>query len=66
MTQDDPTVEEIRRRGLDALARELGPAGLIRFLQLFESGEGDYTKDRHKWLGGRSIDEIVDDVRQRN
>jgi hypothetical protein len=27
-------MEEIRRMGLDALARELGPVGMVRFLPL--------------------------------
>ena len=31
---------------MEALARELGPVGTIRFLQLFENGVGDYTKER--------------------
>jgi hypothetical protein len=37
------TVEEIRRRGLEALRRELGRAGMIRFMQQFEAGSGDYA-----------------------
>jgi hypothetical protein len=39
-------MEGIRRQGLEALARELGPVGMVRFLQLFENGSGDYVKDR--------------------
>lgn len=31
---------------MEALARELGPVGTVRFLQLFENGVGDYTADR--------------------
>ena len=42
------TMEEIRRQGLEALARELGPVGMVRFLQLFENGSGDYVKERHE------------------
>ncbi len=41
-------MEEIRRQGMEALARELGPVGMARFLQLFENGSGDYVKDRHE------------------
>ncbi|MGE0378393.1 MAG: hypothetical protein AB7I48_06675 [Planctomycetaceae bacterium] len=44
------TLDEIRCRGIEALARELGPVGMIRFLQQFETGSGDYTRDRDQWL----------------
>ncbi len=44
------TLEEIRRQGIEALARELGPVGMIRFLQQFETGKGDYSAERHQWL----------------
>ena len=42
------TMEEIRRQGLEALARELGPVGMARFLQLFENGSGDYVQERQE------------------
>lgn len=35
---------EIRKKGLEALNNALGLIGMIRFLQQFESGSGDYTK----------------------
>ena len=54
-----PTLIEIQRRGLEALSRELGPEELIRFFQLYEMGEGDYTRDRHKWLDSYSIEDIA-------
>ena len=50
---------EIQRRGLDALARELGPDGLIRFFQSYGLGSGDYTQERHKWLKDESIEGIA-------
>ena len=42
------TMEDIRRQGLKALARELGPVGMARFFQLFENGSGDYVQERHE------------------
>ncbi len=44
------TQEEIRKQGIAALAQQLGPVGMIRFLQQFESGHGDYSVERHQWL----------------
>ena len=40
------TLDQIRIEGLKALERHLGPEGMIRFLQQFETGRGDYTKER--------------------
>ena len=54
--------QEIRRKGLEALAEALGPVGMIRFLQQFDLGTGDYTKDRAKWLDDLTIDEIMDQL----
>jgi hypothetical protein len=44
------TSEEIRKEGIKALERHLGPDGMIRFLQQFDRGSGDYTKKRQAWL----------------
>jgi hypothetical protein len=52
------TGEEIRLRGLAALRRELGRAGLVRFLQHFETGSADYTRQREKLLASLSIKEL--------
>lgn len=52
------TLDEIRQKGLDALRRELGPAGMIRFLQQFETGSGNYAKTRQTWVDEISFDQI--------
>lgn len=44
--------------GFEVLLRELGPVGTIRFIQQYEPGRGNYTRDRHKWLPKKSIKEI--------
>ena len=54
----------IRRAGLEALARELGPVGLVRFLQQFEPGRGDYTADRQQWLPAGDVKSIAAEVRR--
>jgi hypothetical protein len=58
MTTTYLTLSEIRTIGFEALLRELGPAGTIRFLQQYETGRGDYTRDRRKWLPKKSVREI--------
>ena len=39
---------EVRRAGISALNEALGPAGMTIFLQQFESGTGDYTKEKYE------------------
>ena len=53
---------EIRTIGFEALLRELGPAGAIRFIQQYETGQGDYTRDRKKLLPKKSIREIGTEI----
>ena len=62
MTVIDP--KELRKKGLDALAKALGPVGMVRFLQQFETGTGDYTKEREKWLKGLNIERITKDIKK--
>lgn len=52
------TLNEIRTIGFEALLRELGPVGAVRFIQQYESGRGNYTRDRQKWLPKKSVREI--------
>ena len=56
------TPKEIRRAGLDALLKNLGVVGMIRFLQDMDIGHGDYTKERHKWLGAPDLNEIEAEI----
>lgn len=55
---------ELRSRGFEALVRELGVANAIRFLHLHGTGAGDYTKDREKWLGGLTIEQIEKEIQE--
>jgi hypothetical protein len=52
------TPEEIRSKGLAVLKRELGVAGMIRFLQQFDRGSGDWAKERHKWTDQFTMDDL--------
>ena len=56
------TLEQVRLTGLQALSRDLGPVGLVRFLQQFEMGYGDYTTERHGWLRDRTVRDIAQEI----
>ena len=50
---------ELRRRGLEILVRELGYLDAMRFLHQYETGQGDYTRERHQLLPPWTTEEIV-------
>ena len=52
------TDQEFDSHALDILARELGPGGYARFVRMHRSGTGDYTRDRHQWLDGITLEDI--------
>lgn len=52
------TLDQIRRVGLTALRARLGRAGMIRFLQQFETGEGDYAAQRREWVDRATLAEL--------
>jgi hypothetical protein len=58
------SLSEIRAAGLAALTRELGPVGMARFLQQFETGRGDYSREREIWLGGETVETLADKIKQ--
>ena len=55
----------IRKLGIEALSKALGPVGMARFLQQYETGVGDYTKDRDLWLKGEDIESVVSEIKKR-
>jgi len=59
------TLEQIRLAGLRALSRDLGPVGLVRFLQQFETGHGDYTTERQSWLGEPTVQYLAEQIERR-
>ncbi len=65
MNAQTMSLEQIRVAGMEALARELGIVGMIRFMQQFETGHGDYSKDRHKWLENQDLDAIVKRIEEK-
>ena len=57
------SAEAIRIAGLKALEKELGAIGMVRFLQQFELGEGDYTKEREELLKEyNDINKIINEI----
>ena len=53
---------EIRIVGFEALLRELGHAGAIRFIQQYETRQGDYTRNHKKLLPKKPVREIGKEI----
>jgi hypothetical protein len=58
------TQNEIIEQGYQALVDSLGVVDAIRFIQHFSPGEGNYTEERHQWLKQKSLDDVLNDIRQ--
>jgi hypothetical protein len=58
------TLEEIRRAGVEALRRELGVVGMVRFLQQFETGNGDYTEERQQFVEDLGVRALAEQIQQ--
>ena len=58
------TINEIRKDGLEILAKSLGPIGMVRFIQSFDLGRGDYTKERSQWIS-ESLDDIFKEIKKK-
>ncbi|MEK7397611.1 MAG: hypothetical protein AAB116_11820 [Candidatus Poribacteria bacterium] len=65
ITDEPMTLEQIREAGIKALLRELGPVGMVRFLQQFETGSGDYSVERHEWLDETDVEIIAQEIIER-
>ncbi len=60
------TENEIQQLGIEALCKGIGVVGLIRFMQQFEKGHGDYVKDRQDWQKDYSVDALVEAIKEKN
>ena len=55
----------IRKAGLEAVAKKLGPLGMVRFLQQIETGRGDYTKERGQWIDDVDLQAVVMEIKKK-
>jgi hypothetical protein len=58
------TDAQILELGFEALVDKLGPTGMIRFIHQFETGTGNYTKDRHQWLEVSDVRTLANQIQQ--
>jgi len=56
VTYDNPVA--LRKAGINALTKELGPLGMALFLRLYDNGYGDYTAERDELLRDITLDDV--------
>jgi len=58
------TPKQLKSDGFAVLVEKLGMADAIRYLQLFDPGAGDYTRERRQWLDQLTPHEVLQSVRK--
>jgi hypothetical protein len=59
------SLHEVRAKGYRALYDALGPLGMLQFLQQFDKGSGDYTKERKEIFKDKTLDGIAAEIKAR-
>lgn len=59
------SLAEVKVKGWAALVKDLGYAGATKFMLLYETGSGDYTKERRELLKDVHMEEMVSKKRER-
>ena len=57
------TLAEIKSKGWMALVKELGYSGATKFILLYETGEGEYAKERKEIFRDITIEEMMKEIR---
>ena len=52
----------VRKMGIDALTKELGPVGMAYFIQQYDRGEGNYSLEREELLADVTIESLMSDL----
>ena len=57
------SMSEINRQATHILFKEMGVVETIRFLNQFSVGQGNYTKERNKWLDKITMDDAIAQIK---
>ena len=53
---------EIQQTAFDVLHKQLGISNLIRFMQQYDKGYGNYTIDRDEWQKKYTVDSLFTEI----
>ncbi len=57
-------LNEVTEQAITLLAREIGIADTVRFINQFGSGYGNYTEERDSIIGDPTLEEILSSLEQ--
>ena len=64
MPLNELTPAEVRRAGWGALTERLGPTSALKFILDYDRGKGNYTKLRKKIFKGKTVRNIIQDMKK--
>lgn len=64
MSTTTKTLSEITDEAIAILCRDLGVVETLRFIRQFSNGLGDYTKERQERHDPRTVNDIVEQIKQ--
>lgn len=59
------TINELQTEGWEALVSRLGVVEATRYILQYQSGKGDYTKERQNFFKDMSVEDIIADIRRK-
>ena len=65
MTVATMPLTELTTSIIKLLCREIGVVNTARFLNQFTTGYGNYTEEREQLIGHLTVDEIVNEIKQK-
>jgi hypothetical protein len=61
-SQNEIPLAEITREALQVLYREIGVVNIIRFVNQFTTGYGDYTEERKTLFADMTLDDLLTEM----
>lgn len=64
MIVEPKPLANITHEAITLLYQKLGVVDTVRFLNQFTNGFGNYTEERHALFANKTLDEIIDEIKQ--
>ena len=65
MIAETKPLAEITQDAIRILFREIGVVNTVRFINQYTTGCGNYTEERRELFAGKTLDELIDEIKQR-
>lgn len=65
MITETKPLAEITQDAIRILFREIGVVNTVRFINQYTTGYGNYTEERRELFADQTLDELIDEIKQR-